>query len=54
MLGVLWVLEMIGWSDSRKREATGEMKLIGKSDERMKGKSRRADWVVGNKSRGVI
>jgi hypothetical protein len=36
------------------REATGEMKLIGKSDGRVERESRRAEWVVGRKSRGVV
>jgi hypothetical protein len=30
------------------------MKLIGKADERIKGKNRIAEWVVGRKSRGVV
>jgi hypothetical protein len=45
---------MIGWSESRKRGATGEMKLFGKADGRMKRESRRGEWVVGKKNRGVI
>jgi len=30
------------------------MKLIGRSEERIEGGSREAEWVVGKKNRGVV
>lgn len=30
------------------------MKLIGRSEERIEGESRRAEWVVGKENRGVV